>query len=244
MSATVQFTLAPFQQGYCFTDPQSYANDLVALLSGVVNAAGKVIISDNAPGPSDQDAVWVRTVGGYLEGIYLFLGQWVRPHPIPPSSDERKIWTGSEADVWSYDGGDGTDPGSIAPTSTTGAMWQVDHTMDFKFPLGAGTNGTTYDGQPATVVAQGATGGAEKVAIVSKEMPNHTHTVPLYQGDDVNHADRILTTDETTPQNLNYQSGATGGDSGDQHTWSHQNMPPFVAVFFIQRTVRQYYTAS
>lgn len=239
MSANVTFSLAQFQAGYCWQGVQQYANDLVSLLTGTVPSVGKVLVSSNAPAPADRDGIWVRAVGGYLEGIYLYSGGWFRPNPIAPSSSERRLWEGTEADVWAYDGGDGTNPSVTPPTITTGAMWQVDHNYDFKFPIGPGTNGTTYDGQPATIIGQGSTGGAEKVALALKEIPSHTHTVPLYQGDSVNHADRINTCDEVTPQNLSYQSGATGGDTGDLHTWSHPNMVPYRGVFFIQRTIRQ-----
>ena len=51
-------------------------------------------------------------------------GQWVWPNPIAPSSGERRLWTGSSADLWFHDGGDGTDPAAATPT--TGAMWMVD----------------------------------------------------------------------------------------------------------------------
>jgi len=228
--------------GYCWSGPQQYLNDIAQLLS-VTFSGLDIIISDSAPAAEDQDKLWARLVGGYLEGIYAYSGGWYRANQTPPTSGERRLWMGTEASVWSYDGGDGTDPGISSPTLTTGAMWEVDHTFDFKIPIGPGTNATTYDGQAATVIAQGDTGGAERVAILNKEMPNHTHTVPLYQGDATNHANRINTTDELVAQDLNYQSGATGGDSGDQHTWHHQNLPPYVGCFFIKRTSRQFIQA-
>lgn len=251
MSQNVVFSLANFQPGYCWQGPQQYGTDLISLLTGTVNSTGKLIVGPNAPGPADQDAVWYRTVGGYLEGVYLFLGSWCRPHPVQASTGIRIIYDGAESELWSLDGGDGTNPLVSVPTATTGSFWQRDlnygsddGTSIFKFPVGVGVNPTAYDGAAATIIAQGASGGVEKVAIASKEMPNHTHTVPLYQGDSVNHADRINTCDENIFQNANYQSGDTGGDSGDKHTWSHQNMPPWRGVFFAKRTARTMITAS
>ncbi|MBU6231537.1 hypothetical protein KGP36_02615 [Patescibacteria group bacterium] len=251
MSATVQFTLAPFQIGYCFTSPQQYANDIISLLTGTVNTTGKVIVSPNAPGPADQDAVWVRTVGGYLEGIYIYLGGWFRPHPIPASSNVRQIYTGTEASVWAFDGGDGTDPSVTPPTSTTGAMWQVDHNFDFKMPIGAGTNSVAYDGNPANSITQGGSttsggqSGEERHILTVPEIPPHTHLV--HQGL-VQHgtADHGVFQNTTSDGQADVVTGYGGGPSPGTNTinTSHQNLPPFLGVFFIKRTLRGFYQAS
>lgn len=52
---------------------------------------------------------------------------WVWPHLTPPGSGERRIWVGTEADLWFYDGGDGTNPATA--TDTVGAMWEKDLTV-------------------------------------------------------------------------------------------------------------------
>ena len=246
MSANVTFTLGNLPVGYCWSSPQQYAIDLVSILSGVIsgNFSG-IIIGPNLPAPADQDKAWLRTnVDGTPTRLYVYLGGWLSLHPVPANAQSLLIWKGTEAALWSYDGGDGNDPSITPPTSTTGAMWMRDTDFDFKTIMGIGTNGTTYDGQPATVINPGDTGGAEKVALLYKEMPSHTHTVPLYAGDATNHANRINTTDELTVQDLTYQSGAAGGDTGDAHTWSHNNLPPYRGVILAKRTSRVYYTTS
>jgi len=62
-----------FPDGYCWSNPQQFLNDLTPLLSASVSGLG-IIISETAPAPADQDKVWARTVSGYLEGLYLYLG--------------------------------------------------------------------------------------------------------------------------------------------------------------------------
>jgi hypothetical protein len=59
--------------------------------------------------------------------------EWVWPHLTPSNSGERRLWTGTAADLWFFDGGDGTDPAGA--TDTTGAMW-----MDAGGTPPAGTN--------------------------------------------------------------------------------------------------------
>lgn len=250
MSLPVSFSLGNFPEGFCWQNPQQYAAALIAILTGTVNASGKVIVSASAPGPSDRDAVWFRTVGGYLEGIYTFLGVWARPHPVPASSASRIIWTDTEANAWAYDSGDGTDPGSIAPTATTGAMWQVDHGMDFTIPMGAGTNSTTYDSQPATSLAQGSTAGAEKVALADKETPYHDHNLVASPPAATGYI--IMTSNAggdwgytgAAHTDIYKTFSSFGGDPVDFHTWAHSNLPPVKGVFFLKRTSRLYITAS
>ena len=146
MSVNVQFQLGNFADGFCFQNPQQFGNALIALLTGIIpgNFNG-VIISSSIPAVQDQDKLFVRTdSSGRPIGLFLFLGQWVWPHPRPANSPERMIWTGTEAALWSLDGGSGLDPSVDVPTLTSGAFWKVDHNFDFCFPIGAGTNGTIY----------------------------------------------------------------------------------------------------
>ena len=253
MSIPVVFTTpGNLAANYCWTGSQQYLNDIVPLLNANISGL-QIIVSASAPGPADQDKLWARLVGGYLEGIYSFLGGWYRPNPVPASGSARQIWTGTEADVWAYDGGDGTDPGSVTPTAVSGAMWQVDHAFDFKFPIGAGTNGTTYDSQPATVILPTGTGGAERVQLADKEVPFHDHNLGTTGG--VPAATGLIVNCQNTGTNWGYTNtggniyvyrtfSTYGGDPVDFHTWYHANMPPFLGVFFIRRTVRQFYVAT
>lgn len=272
MSLNVTFGLGSFPAGFCWTDPQQYAAALVQILTGTIAGTFSGInFGDSTPAPADRDKPWVRTTGGgqFLDGLYVWGGTyWMRPHPIPPADKQVIIWKGTEAELWAYDGGDGTDPASFAPTASSGAMWVRDTDFDLRFPLGIGTSGTIYP--PATsalTVAAGDTGGEEM----------HALTVDPVTGDSENapHTHFIMTATapvvDTTSVNANnhatYQTINTGGSTADYHTGgssvaptfgitsveggdpnnsnsaiAHNNMPPWKGVVFARRSSRIYYT--
>jgi hypothetical protein len=258
----VTFQLASFPDGFCWQTAQQYANAIVAALSGFIGGNfNGVIIGANSPQLTDQDKLWVRTdANGRPLGIFLYQGTWLWPHPIEPSSPERRIWVGSEADLWSYDGGDGTNPTSTAPTATSGAMWQRDTDFDFKLPIGAGTNPVTYDGNPGTVIAIGGTAGEERHTMLINESGPHKHWIC---SDDTITGVTAGPTDMTNAQTLAgrvshagdgaalFQAAGNGTTANigltsnpTVATVSHQNLPPVKGVLFIKRTSRQFITAT
>lgn len=252
MSIPVTFNVGTLPVGFCWTGPQAYAASLFGpggIITGSIPGAGTpVIVSASAPGPSDQDKLWAKLVGGYLEGIYQFNGFWLRPHPLQPTTSFRTIYMGSEAALWLEDGGDGTNPLVSAPTPTTGSFWQRDLTFGaddgssiFKMPIGVGVNPTAYDGNPATSIGIGATGGEERHLISVSETPPHTHLV--HQGQ-VEHGatDHAVFQNTTSDGQLDAFTGYGGGPTPGTNTVnvSHQNLPPFVGVFFVKRTGRVY----
>lgn len=253
-NAVINFSFAGLPEGYCFTGFDRFALDLVQNMTGYLPGQyGTVIVSETEPSADDRDKPWLKLLpGGAPTGktFIYYLGKWVYPNPIEPGADERKIWVGNESDVWSYDGGDGTDPSSNAPTATTGAMWERDTDFNFRFPLGVGTSPAPY----STTVSVGATGGAEKVALAEDEMPPHGHPARWNGGGegDSDPTGGIMvgpSGSETRPawsgepdDARGKAIGGTGGDA-DGATTAHNNMPPYVAVFFIRRTARIYMTA-
>jgi microcystin-dependent protein len=247
--AIIQFTFAGLLEPYCFTTPGTFALDIVNGLSGFVPGEYSVIIdSDATPALVDQDKLWHHRPGGAPSGkIYAFyLGQWVTPNREAPSSDVRKWWVGTEANVWWHDGGDGNDPATFAPTPITGAMWEVDHDYDFRFPLGAGTSSAPQ----STVVASGATGGEEDHTLLADEVPLHGHAAIYNTGaEDLSDASGGImvgpgstvqaaftgTPTETRGQEI----GGSGGDPVGATT-PHNTMPPYRVGFWIKRTARIY----
>lgn len=267
MSANVNFTWGNLPDGFCFSTLEGFKNDIFNLLEGTVDVTG-IVIGPNTPDVSDQDKVWIKTdAAGRPVGIFLFLGSWIWPNSRAPSSQERIIWTGLEADLWAYDGGDGTDPSSSPPTLTTGAMWQKDAAFDFRIPMGAGTNPTTYDGNPATVLNQGDTTGDERVTLSDTEIA-HRHITGRFDSDGQSYgwfpidsavttitgtAERILGSGGATPGTKNtgaIESDASGDwmvssevQIGNTDRTAHQNLPPVIGVFFGKRTARKFLTA-
>src|SRR5512139_1932713 len=236
MSVNVEFSLANFAPGYCWAGPQTFATDLIALLTGTIPGTfSSFNFGSTTPAPEDQDKPWIKTdVSGNLEGVYTYNGVWVRPHPVPYASNYVAMWKGSEADLWAFDGGDGTDPSTNPPTDTSGAMWVRDTDFDFRIPLGVGTSDTDYGGG-ATTVAVGGEGGEEKHVLTAAEMPAHSHGL----------AGAGLVTNQVGGYNVQGSGVAVNvvfpvSQGSDD---AHENMPPYRAVYFIKRSARKYYTA-
>ena len=152
------------------------------------------------------------------------LSLWVWPNPTPSGTQEGRLWFGAETEVWAYDGGDGVNPATTAPTAATGAMWQVNHALDFKFPVGAGANTVTYNGGSASAIGVGVNGGEEQHTLLAVEQGLPVENIGV-------------------PAVLGGYGGGTAFKTADASN-AHNNMPPYLGVLFIQRTNRVYYTPT
>ncbi len=236
MSQTLPVIPTQLPTGFCPASYQEMLNGFSShqFVTLADSAAGGIYVSNLKP--TDTTRPWQRLDQfGRPDRIYFFAqGAWLSIHTTVPGLTQ--WWFDVLPDFTTFDGGDAD---TALPTTLSGPMWQKAKNSDgveiaALFPIPAGTLPSTL------VLNQGDTGGLEKVILDILEIPPHTHTVPLYQGDANNHADRINTTDETTPQNLNYQSGSAGGKV-DGTTAAHDNMPPYVVGYLLQRTSRLYY---
>lgn len=210
------------------------------------NVEGRLVnFGPDTPPAERRNLPWIKTdTTGSFIAIYTWNGsEWfaqakpVISNTTPPSGKERRMWVGTESEVWLYDGGDGTDPRVVAPTDAAGAMWQVDHNMDLYIPIGVGS----ADGR--TTVSLGAKTGEEKHTLTEAELATHNHgngtftrlLRPPYSGS-------ITGTDTT---NSGIEQAVGGGDSKDispaGSNLAHNNMPPVIGVFFIGRTARKFY---
>jgi hypothetical protein len=162
---------------------------------------------------------------------------------FPPIGEERRLWVGTQSDLWAYDGGDGTDP--AAATDTTGSMWDIDGQFDLKFPYGADARSNS-----AGTVAPAGTGGLASASIGA----SHVHVF----GDTGDGGDGLtLLTAPTVPipsQSSNsYQYNSAGPVTNPSISTgklvsapasaseSVATVPPFVGVYFIKRSLRVYY---
>lgn len=238
--APISFAFAGLPAGYCFTTPQRFALDIAAGLSGYLPGQFTTIIdSDSEPAVADRDKLWHKTIAGAPSGhIFKFFdGVWMARNLSEPAGDERRIFIGTENDIWSYDGGNGDNPTVTPPTDATGAMWEKDAVFDFRMPLGAGTS-------PAgTIVLSGGTGGEETHLLTVAEIPAHQHSefcadssADAIGGAGANRRTFGLAS-TTDGIDSNISTSSVGGGT------AHNNMPPFVGVFFIKRTARIFYTA-
>jgi microcystin-dependent protein len=236
--------------GWCPSSEQDRYNKYFALgVAQLSLGTGYTIkVSDTPPTAEERTTtLWHKTIAGVPDLLYIYYsGYWIAKHEAPAGGDERRFFMGSEADVWAYDGGDGTDPGAGGANVTdyTGAMWRVDHDFDFRFPIGAGTNPVAYDGSAATSIGVAATGGVERVALSEDELPAHTHKFEDDQfgkwqadGNDSDDNEGLIGSVVGTAGAYEPETDSTGGDK------SHTNMPPYKGVYFIRRTGRKFRTA-
>lgn len=260
-NAPISFVFAGLASNYCFTGFDKLGNDLAAGLSGYVPGQYNFFnFGADEPSTEDRNKPWIRlNADGTLDGVYVYaMGKWLRPHEKEAGSSERIIWVGSEASLWAYDGGDGNNPGTTAPTATTGAMWQRDTAFDFRIPLGIGTSPAVTQPSGAstggTVVAVTNTGGAEDTEIIlaANQIPEHRHAIGVEGDGDtadsengrlrVGAGTEVDWQGETATTKVGYTRN-TGGDSeGETQPISKTNMPPYYGVCFAKRTARIYRT--
>lgn len=223
----------------------------------------------NSTPTTTNPPVWLQTTqdatsanpnafGEMIRWFFFDGANWLSPHPVPPNSPECRIWLGSESAAWGYDGGNGADPSVQPPTATTGAMWIVETAFQFRFPMGAGKNSVGFDGNVPSTVSPLEQGGDERVALTPGETPpsSHTHfvaadenvaevahvltptTVASWQGNDNGGTNEYQLGGSALPATL----GLTSLVGTTLPATSHQNLPPYLGVFFIKRSVRAYYT--
>jgi len=211
--------------------------NIIAAVQVQIPTAVSYVIQSSVPSVSDQDKLWVKLVGGYLEGSYAFNnGIWARPHPIAASSEERKIFVGSSGSIDTYDGGEVATVGDA-----TGPFWEIATEFEARMPLGVGTLPIS-----TTVVAVTAEGGADKHTLAADELPEHTHDFKLNQyalTDSSNPPPNQLLASNTSP----VTAGGTAPDvtiDGGGDGQAHDNMPPYIGVYFIKRTARIYHRGA
>jgi hypothetical protein len=233
----------------CWTaTPQEMINEVFDKTRGQLEGLTGVIIQSTTPDIDDQDKAWFKTDGaGRDQGYFIFgSGTWNRLNPEPALGSARKLWIGSATDVWSYDGGDGSDPSITIPHDTVGAMWEVDHDFDGRILMGPGT---IPDITPPATLQVSTNYGNGTHLLTDQELAPHTHD---------------LSSDATIEDSgeikvVNSGGGAAGlliGATGvattnlsvdpNPFTTTQQEIPmipPVRGIFVIKRTARTHYKA-
>ncbi|MFQ5591660.1 MAG: hypothetical protein ACE5HE_10890 [Phycisphaerae bacterium] len=262
-NAPITFSLANFPGGYCADDAQTFANDLVARLSGTLPGEySTFVIGSSTPAAGDRDKLWIKTeVGtGLLTTPWAFFryynGQWLGTHPIPVTDTRIQIFKGALADIDDLDGGN-----SNAVSDTDGPFWQRDTDLDARFPVGVGT----FPNEGA--IGEEANGGVDQVTLTNANLGTHYHGTGnfLALNDDLCGLKRSWSKQGSDPAMPEYwtiggystgsgeypaaladpAAGGLGttnniGDSTNEAT-AHSNVPPWFGVYFIKRTARIYY---
>ncbi len=215
---------------YCFTSFQQLAVDLVDGIAGETEGDSSFFnFGNTTPAPDDRDKPWIRTnADGTPDKIYVFVnGAWTAKHPLPTSA--RILYGGTEGSIDTFDGGEA---GTI--TATTGPMWQKVSAADAKFLMGPGTLPST------TVVAVGSTGGEEKVTLLEENLPvDEIQGYTIQEGANLA-SSQIIADDDRNSTALADPVHSFGGDATGA-TVAHNNLPPYVAMFVIERTARSHY---
>ncbi len=232
-----------FPAGYCYPgDPNVFAQDLLQYVQILPNASATAYycIGSDIPGPSYHGMAWLRTNSGDKDGWYYWLetvGAWVRPHPIPPLSKERKIWVGTLTELQTYDYGD---TNAVGPAS--GPFWEVDSAFEAKFPVGVGQFASAGAVNVTETTTSTGLTGEDKHVLTAQEMPLHTHG---YFDPRIGAGEGIQ--GDADPNWVMYKhptnENCTGTSCPAGENQPHNNLPPFYGVYFIKRTARIYYKA-
>ena len=226
----------------CFSTVQALNNAIVLGMSGTVPGSLAYTLGPNTPAVADRDKLWVKTVGGSPTRNYVYYnGKWLWPHEFQPSDGRAVIYTGTLASIDLLDGGN-----SNAASVYDGPFWAVNATFAAKFPVGVGT----FAGGAA--VALGGSGGADEVTLAGSEVPDHTHDGKAYLRGTLNTSptDPSGNSDGFYHQNTGHSTSIINqfAEAGVQTTGivgtsgeAHENVPPYAGVYFISRTIRQYY---
>lgn len=250
MAQTVNISTAGVPSTFCFTSWQQSWGELVSLLTGTLSGGATTFnFGATTPTAENRDKPWFRLdpISGAPDRWYYFWnGSWVSPS-YPYDANERRIFVGTPAQVWAYDGGSGVDPSVNPPTETTGAMWKIDTNMAARMPIGVGTT------PGGTVIPEQGSGGTD--VMIAGQVPEHQHYL---------FADEVSGTTITGgstraatrggnyggSQDDKYQIGegtvsavANTGLSGKAGAVTPSSfLPPWYGVYYIMRTARQFYT--
>lgn len=224
---------------------------LVSLLHATLSGDPTYNSGNAKPPPDKRNLDWFRANSdGSPDRWYKFAaGQWISRHTMPP--DFIGIFAGDPANIPTFDGGNAN---PISPYD--GPFWEKLPTADGRFLVQAGTT----PAPDSTVITFGQTGGEEKHLLLDAEIA-HKHFVAT---NELMSPLTALTAANSVAKQTNYDGaaspfsyalGAGAGTAtpslgltsviGDPAARARTNlMPPWLAVTFIRRTQRLFYSVA
>lgn len=252
MILPVQFIGPTFPDGYCPANIQQYSNDYTAGLQlSSTFTLDTIVVSDTAP--ADTTKLWFKTLNGApfslptplpLYKWHQVLATWVAAHRDPEGWNSWQV-VETEADIWSLEGGDGSNPATTPPTATTGSFWQLDPRLSGRSPM---SPGAIPSANPAKTLGYKEAFGEGAHLMTAQEIGPHTH--PLNADASIKNGDniKVVTSGSGTAGLLIGASGsATTPDLSVQnptYTAGQQSMPvvhPVYGMACLIRTARLYY---
>lgn len=158
-------------QGYCFVSWQQTLLDFADNMSAVLeNGRSYYNYGDTAPAPEFQIYPWLNSNDMRW---YRFSGQWITNHEFLPG---RHTWEefATEAEIWGFDGGDGSNPSTSPPTTTAGAMWELDTAYNGRSPM---SPGVIVNSNPAKTLGYGEDFGEGAHLQTVEEVGPHVHLI-------------------------------------------------------------------
>jgi len=234
-NATVlQVQAGNLPQGYCPASLQDLLNNFSKVQTVTFQQSGgstNGFLQVGTAKPSDTSNPWQQLDSlGRPVRIYVFAqGAWLSLHPLVPGFT--MIWTGALPDFTIFDGGD-----SNALSAISGPMWEVVSSLQDNFPVGAGG-----------AYGVGATGGEAAHTLTSAELPALKLRLP-FKGTDgfLGSTDALgdpMTgygiNDDPTPKSRQLLTTEALGGGG-----SHNNLPPYLGVYFVRRTSRLFFAVT
>lgn len=163
----------PGGNNYCPPNWQQFLIDAFSVSFGQIPSASNVWVGDTSPPDPVATPIWFRTNAGapvYPNLWFLVNGVWSAKHPIGASAREVRWWNDTEANLVTFEGGDGN---PLGPNS--GPIWAVDHTWDGRSPMSPGAVPDTAD-----TIAQGANYGHGQHVQTQDELAKHTHIISSF----------------------------------------------------------------
>lgn len=246
---------------------QAFYDDMFAKGHAVGPTVTGILIQDNTPDPEDQDKGWIPTSGGvsrYPGYIFVWntvLGHWVSRHPFEASDPRPQLYIGTLADLQTFDGGDANAAGVAG-----GPMWEQWTAITGRVPVGVGLiPGSSPAASITTVLdTSDSLGGSGEYKHVLTEaegaVGDHIHPIgvcdpasddgflpltsvevtPAWTGHYMNGSGSLGPTAEATANLFSLKADNGAGVVSDQHN----NMMPFIGVYWIKRTARIWIVAA
>jgi len=254
---TIPVSSGTWPVGKCPSSYQNLADTLASILSVNITSTTGFVISSTKP--SNTALVWFRidSLGRFL-GMYVFgQGAWLSAHPV--ASGLTMWWFNALPDFTTFDGGD---TGGIGPAS--GPMWQQAKDgngtlISASFLIAAGTLPSSK------VLALGGTGGEENHTLTVSEGAQdsaHNHVLGRIKETSDNWG-MFFSEASSNTINGTVISVTTAGGTGTSQDISacsgpylrsgiidptpgtivgHNNIPPYVVGYLLQRTSRIFYS--
>lgn len=257
-------TLLPGTLPYdCYPNlPQTLNVDIVTRIQAFLDSTFPGIYVDpNTPPVSARNRIWFNTSS--FRWYQYVNGDWMRVYEIPANAQVEWLWSGSEANLKTFAGGDVNAVGAWS-----GPLWEIDHDFDGRVLVGVGD---IPGASPAASIVQGGIvdsnglAGAYQVALAPAQF-QHFHGCGTDGGIDdpptmisrvwssvKNFIRRINDTNTTSSTGWHDDTTAFGsGTMGTTEPYAdpnfptsdaHPNMPQYRARYVIKRTSRIWVTA-